>query len=78
MKSPNLGDYLLWGGKLAKIVGETDRRQVIIELLEDAKCPHCNKSLGKEQIHMIVSSLLFQEKAEKLPTILDEDNLIVK
>ena len=77
MKSPNVGDYLLWGGELAKIIGETDRRQVIIELLEDSKCPHCGENLGKEQIHMIVSSPLFQEKAEKLPTILDEDNLIV-
>lgn len=77
MKNPSLGDYLLWNGKPAKIIGTTDRRQVIIELLENCKCPHCKGDLGKEQIHMIVSSPLFQQSAERLPTIQDDDSLIV-
>ncbi len=71
MKNPNLGDYLLWKGSPAKVVGETDRRLVIIEMLENSKCPHCNADLGKKQIQVIVSSPLFQENAEKIPTIQD-------
>jgi hypothetical protein len=77
MKNPNLGDYLLWNGEPAKIIGETSSRQVIIELLENCKCQHCNGDLGKKQIHMIVSSPLFQQSAEKMPTIMDDASLIV-
>ena len=77
MKNPHLGDYLLWDGKLAKIIGETDRRKVIIELLENKRCPHCEGDLGKEQIHMVVSSPLFQQNAQQLPTIEDDDRIIV-
>ncbi|MCK5605312.1 hypothetical protein KAR91_25695 [Candidatus Pacearchaeota archaeon] len=77
MKSATLGNYLLWEGKPAKIIGETDKRQVIIELLEDKKCPHCKGDLGKDQIHMIVSSPLFQKNAERLNTILDDETLII-
>ncbi len=71
MKNPKLGDYLLWKGEPGKIIGTTDRKQVIIELLENRRCPHCNEDLGKEQINMIVSSPLFQENADKLPTMED-------
>lgn len=69
MKNAELGDYLLWKGKPAKVIGETDRRQVIIELLEDARCPHCGESLGKDQIHVIVGSPLFQNGAKPMKTI---------
>ena len=69
MKDAELGDYLLWEGKPAKIVGTSDTRQVIIELLEPQKCPHCDGDLGKKQINVIVSSPMFQEGAEKLQTI---------
>lgn len=37
MKNAQLGDYLLWNGKPAKVIGETDRRMVIIELLENCR-----------------------------------------
>lgn len=77
MKDASLGDYLLWEGKPAKIICETDRRQVTIEILEDKKCPHCGEILGKEQINMIVGSPLFQENAERLRTILDDDAVIL-
>ena len=71
MKKAELGDYLLWEGQPAKVIGETDSRQVVIELLEDAVCPHCEGKLGKEQIHVIVSSPMFQNGAEKMKTIQD-------
>lgn len=77
MKNASLGDYLLWEGKPAKIIGETSSRQVIIEPLENCKCPHCKGDLGKEQIHMIVSSSLFQKNAEKLQSIQDDPYLVV-
>jgi hypothetical protein len=77
MKSASLGDYLLWNGKPAKVIGETSSRMVIIELLEDCKCPHCKGSLGKEQIHSIVSSPQFQESAQKLETIIDDPSIVV-
>lgn len=77
MKNANIGDYLLWEGKPAKVIGETDKRQVIIELLEDAKCPHCGGELGKDQTHVIVSSPMFQNGAEQMKTIQDDESLIV-
>ncbi len=78
MKNASLGDYLLWKGKPAKIIGETSSRQVIIELLENCKCPHCQGDLGKEQIHMIVSSPLFQGNAERVQSIQDDPTLMVR
>jgi len=69
MKNPKLGDYLLWKGELARVVYETDQRTVGIELLEDSKCPYCNKSLGKKQLDIIPTSPLFQENAETLQTM---------
>jgi hypothetical protein len=78
MKDGRLGQYLLWEGKPAKIIGETESRQIIIETLEDKKCPHCEGSLGKDQTHVIVSSPMFQNGAEKLNTILDDDKLIIR
>ena len=71
MKKAELGDYLLWKGELAKIVYESNQRSVGIELVEDCKCHHCNKSLGKKQIDIIPTSPLFQENATPLKTIKD-------
>ena len=77
MKNAYLGDYLLWDGKPAKIIGETSNRQVVIEIIENCKCPHCKGDLGKEQIHMIVASPLFQKTAQQMPTIQDNKTLVV-
>ena len=77
MKDAQLGQYLLWDDKPAKVVAWTDRRQVTIELLEDKTCPHCGGGLGKEQINVIVSSPMFQERANPMPTIMSDPTLIV-
>ena len=69
MKRAKLNDYLFWRGELAQIVGESEGRQVIIQPLEDRKCPNCGHNLGKEQIHVIESSPMFQEGAERIETI---------
>lgn len=69
MKNPKLGDWLLWKGEPAKIVYEAKQRTVGIELVNDCKCPYCNKSLGKKQINVIPTSPLFQKNAEPLQTL---------
>jgi hypothetical protein len=69
MKKASLGDYLLWRGEPAKIIATTSREQVVIELLKNATCPHCNGDLGKDQTHVIVSSPLFQENAQEMKSI---------
>jgi len=69
MKTGKLGQFLLWRKKPAKIIGESNGHQVIIEMLENKCCPHCNGDLGKEQIHVILSSPMYQEGAERLETI---------
>lgn len=38
MKAASLGDYLLWKGHPAKVIGQTSSPQVVIELLENHKC----------------------------------------
>jgi hypothetical protein len=69
MKTGKLGQFLLWRGKPAKIIGESNAPQVIIEMLENKCCPHCNGNLGKKQIHVILSSPMYQEGAEKIESI---------
>lgn len=69
MKDGRLGQFLLWRKRPAKIIGESTGRQVIIEMLENKCCPHCKGDLGKEQIHVIVASPMYQEEAEPLETI---------
>ena len=64
MKDARIGDFLLWNGEPAKIVAETEGRQVVIEMIESCKCPHCEGDLGKKQFTTIVSSPLFQQSAE--------------
>lgn len=72
MKNAQLGDYLLWNGAPAKVIAETSERQVVIELLENCKCPHCKGDLGKERIYSIVGSKNFQICAQKMQTIQDD------
>jgi len=74
MKDAELGDYLLWRGKLAKVVGVVDRRLVIIESLHNAKCPHCAGDLGKDQTHVVVDSPNFQGGAEPIKSIQDKSH----
>ena len=69
MKTAKLGDYLLWQGKLAKVIGEIDRPSIIIELIEVETCPHCG--IKNSQFTVITSSPLFQENAEPIKTIKD-------
>lgn len=77
MKNARLGDYLLWQGRPAKVVAESSGYQVVIELFENCKCPHCHGDLGKEQLQMIVASPLFQQGAERMPSIIDDPTLTV-
>jgi len=69
MKTIKLGDFLFWKGKLAKAVATCDLPQVIIEVQEESKCPHCNGNLGKEQHSLVIQSPLFQENTAPVPTI---------
>ncbi len=72
MKNPKLGDYLLWRGEMAKIVAIAESRTVVIEMLKDKYCPHCNKSLGKDQTNVIPTSPLFQKNAESIKTMSED------
>jgi hypothetical protein len=75
MKTPQLGDYLLWKGQPAQIISETNQRTVGIQLLENCKCPHCVGYLGKKRIDIIPTSPLFQENAETMKVMLDDDSV---
>ena len=78
MKNPKLGDYIKWKGDLARIIGGTDKRTIIIEMAKNCKCPHCDGDLGVEQIHVIPSAPLFQGNAESVQTMGEDDpNLIL-
>lgn len=69
MKKAKLGDWLLWKGKLAKVISRADSPTITIEMHENALCPHCGGDLGKEQHSYIPTSPLFQENAEPIQTI---------
>lgn len=69
MKKAKLGDFLLWNCKPAQIVAVADRPTVVINMLEERKCPHCQEPVGKDQFSVIVESPLFQENAQKVQTI---------
>lgn len=69
MKNPKVGDYILWRNAPAKIIGTSEGKQVIIEMLEDVKCPECGHRIGKDQFSVIISSPLFQESAEPIQTM---------
>jgi hypothetical protein len=77
MKDARLGQYLLWEGKPAKIVAEVNSRMVVVELLENCKCPHCKGDLGKDQTYVVVSSPMFQNGAERMESITDDPTLII-
>ena len=72
MKTAELGQFLLWKKRVAKIIGKSNGEQAIIEMIENKCCPHCNGDLGKEQVHVIVSSPIYQEGAEPLETFKSE------
>lgn len=69
MNKANLGDYLLWKGKLSKVIAIARRPTIVIEQVEDRCCPECGYNLGKEQFSVIPESPLFQESAEPITTI---------
>jgi len=71
MKTAKLGDYLLWNGKLAKVVATSDSPMVCIQNIGDKKCPHCEQFIDMDQTWIIVSSPMFQEGAEPIQTISD-------
>ena len=66
MRNVKLGDYLLWKGKLAKIIGKIEHPAVTIELLETNTCPNCGHDLGPKQFDVIPTSPLFQENAKPI------------
>ncbi len=72
MKKAKLGNYLLWEKQPAQIIAESDLPQVTIELLEGKRCPHCQGYVGKKFISVVVDSPMFQNNAEQVTTI--EDN----
>lgn len=69
MKGAELGQFLFWRNKLAKIIGKSNGEQAIIEMVENKCCPHCKGDLGKEQVHVIVASPMYQEGAEPVEPI---------
>ena len=76
MKNPSLGDYFLWEGKFARIIAETDKRVVTIELFENCRCPYCNADLGKELLYVVPSSPRFQNSAEIIQAMKDDGETI--
>jgi hypothetical protein len=77
MKDARLGEFLLWDGKPAWIIAEASQRQVIIEMIEPCKCPHCQGDIGKKQISVIVASPMFQERAQPMKTITSDPTLTI-
>lgn len=68
MKTAKLGDYLLWKGELSKVIGEMPAKAIIIEILENQKCPHCNGDLGQNKYTSLSEADYFRKtlKAFKL------------
>ena len=69
MKNPNLGDYLLWKGKLVQVVCETSVRQVGMRPVKPICCPGCGLEAEEQIIWMIPTSPLFQQSAEPVQTM---------
>ena len=69
MKTAELGQFLLWETRPAKIIGKAYEEQAIIEIIEKKCCQHCGGDLGKEQIHVVVSSPMYQKGAEPIESI---------
>lgn len=64
-----LGAYVEYKGQLGKIIAVATRPQVIIELLEPPVCPHCNKELPPEQIHIDPQCPNWESSVKPLKTI---------
>ena len=77
MKDGNAGEYLMWEGEPAQIIGEIHDRAVMIQMLESSRCPHCGGDLEKESFAVIVASPQYQQGAKPLKTIKDDDSLTV-
>lgn len=70
MKTPRLGDHIIWRGQPAEIIGLSDGPQAIIEIEEIEICENCNLDrIVKRQFSVIISSPLFQENAEAIQTL---------
>jgi len=69
MKIAKAGDYLLWEGELAIVIGEINKHAVCIEMIKGKICPHCGEKIGREVITVIDSSPQFQQSAEPIQTI---------
>ena len=69
MKTAKLGDFLLWNGEPAEVIGEINDHAVVIELIRDNICPHCGGRLPKKSFAVVDSSPQFQENAGPVQTI---------
>jgi hypothetical protein len=69
MKQPEIGDYLLWRGEPAEIIGTADSKVVIIRLLKNPRCPHCKGELEEKHLYVVASSPMFKDGAKPMPTI---------
>lgn len=79
MKDARLEQILKFNGKLARVIGEiSGQRCVIIEYFNKRECPHCKSELWREQEVHVVSSPNFQQGAEKIETITDDNSLVVQ
>lgn len=64
------GTYILWGGKLAKIIGTTDQPTAILEYVRDEDKPRCECGRAvDEQIHMVIGCLIWENNVAAVPTI---------
>ena len=67
-KYKDLGKYILWKGKLAKIVCYSDLPSAGIEMIEQPRCKKCGEPY-REMFHIIIDSPLFKKSVEAVPTI---------
>jgi hypothetical protein len=73
-QTKHLGAYVLYEGRLAQILTYCDRPTVGIKIIEPPCCPHCGKTLPKEEWHdIVIDSPIFREKVKPLKTIPDHE-----
>ena len=65
---PYVGKYIMWKGKLAKIIAGTDLPTVTIEIQDGWKCPNCNQ-YSSDTISVVLDSPLWIESSEPVETI---------
>ena len=68
-----LNRYLFYKDKLSKVIAVANEGTVVIETLEERKCEHCGKQIGKEKWHMIPTSNEFKENVTPLQGITEEE-----